>query len=66
MRRMTHCVVGVVETQAADEPNVVSRERSEELLDGEHGLGDLGGRIEGRADDFMCFDGLLAVVREAD
>ena len=58
-------MIGIVETQTADEPNLFAREGSEELLDGEDVLGDLGSWVEGRASDLIGFYRFPLVKREA-
>ena len=51
-------MIRVVETKAAHNTDLWPREGREELLHCENGLGDLRGRVERRARDFVGLDGL--------
>ena len=65
MAQEAYGMIGIVETQTADESNLLAREGSEELLNGEDVLGDLGSRVEGRASDLIGFYRFPLVKREA-
>lgn len=64
--RDTHCVVGVVEPQAAHDLDLVVRERREELGDREYGVGNLRGGVERGPDDLESLDGRALRGGEAD
>ena len=51
----THSMIGIVEAQAANQPNFFARERREQLLHGQNVLGDLRGGIKRRANNLVGF-----------
>ncbi len=64
--RVTHCVVSVIQTQAAHKANFLARQRREKFLHRQDVLRDLRSGVERRADDLVRLDGLLLVKRESD
>ena len=59
-------MVSVVQPKAAYNTNLLSCKRRQEVLHGQDVVRNLRGGVKRRADDFVRFDGLLLVKREAD
>lgn len=58
-------MIAVVQAQASDYLDLLPRQRRQELLDRENGVGERRGRVENGAVEFEGFDGLFGVVCEA-
>ena len=59
-------MICIVETQTANKPNFLTRERRKKLLHGKHVLGDWCSRVKSRAENLIGFYEFLLVECEAN